>query len=154
MFFNSSPSVESPGLFKQLLSALQGGVQVVDGDLGLVGLGHLLGGLEDLGGEQVQQLPALLLELDHKKTITSHKITRPNIIFYRSAESRILMVMRVSIGWLLLSIVEVNLRLWWAVDQVFKALLERRSQGLDLRADDGGEGLEGLVVVADGLGQR
>ena len=147
--------MESPRLFKQLLSALQGGGQVVDGDLGLVGLGHLLvGGLEHLGGEQVQQLPALLLELDQKKTIRSHKMTRINIIFYRSAESGILMVMWVSIGWLLLSIVEVNLRLWWAVDKVFKALLERRSEGLDLRADDGGEGRKGLVVVADGLGQR
>ena len=147
--------MESPRLFKQLLSALQGSGQVVDGDLGLVGLGHLLvRGLEHLGGEQVQQLPALLLELDHEKTIRSHKITRIDIIFYRSAESRILMVMWVSIGWLLLMIVEVNLRLWWAVDQVFKALLERRSEGLDLWADDGGEGREGLVVVADGLGQR
>ena len=148
-----SPSVESQRLFKQLLGALQGGGQVVDGDLVLVGLGHLLGGLEHLGGEQVQQLPALLLELDQKKTIRSHKMTQPNIIFYRSAESGILMVMWVSIGWLRLMIVEVNLWLWWAVDQVFKALLERRSEGLDLRADDGGEGLEGLVVVADGLGQ-
>ena len=62
--------MESPRLFKQLLSALQGSGQVVDGDLGLVGLGHLLvRGLEHLGGEQVQQLPALLLELDQKKTI-------------------------------------------------------------------------------------
>ena len=134
-----------------MLSALQGGGQVVDGDLGLVGLGHLLvGPLEDLGGEQVQQVPALLLELDQKKTITSDKMTRPNIIFYRSAESGILMVMWVSIGWLLLMIVEVNLRLWWAVDKVFKALLERRSEGLDLRGDDGGKGRGGLVVVADG----
>ena len=149
-----SPSVESQRLFKQLLGALQGGGQVVDGDLVLVGLGHLLGGLEHLGGEQVQQLPALLLELDQKKTIRSHKMTRINIIFYRSAKSRILMVMWVSIGWLLMMIVEVNLGLWWAVDKVFKALLERRSEGLDLGADDGGEGREGLVVVADGLGQR
>ena len=81
-------------------------------------------------------------------------MTRPNIIFYRSAESRILVVMWVSIGWLRLMIVEVNLWLWWAVDQVFKALLERRSEGLDLGADDGDEGRKGLVVVADGLGQR